>query len=161
MAQFDLAKNTSPGGFFPICTIGRVNSPQPHGFRERVHHFYQRVPSQSEKSLRRSAFHASVNPLDQCHRSRIRGPLSKFDDAAITTLTSGVGGSDVLEQHLGAASSKLIAAQEGNGMAAGMEITAFAESHEPLRVGTERFGLGKGGGDLAMLNQAARKVAQE
>src|SRR5690606_22590968 len=101
------------------------------------------------------------DPLDQRHGRGVGGTLAELEDTAVTALTVGAGGSDVLEQGLGAALGELAAAEQGDRAATAVKVALLTERDELLREGTQRFRFREGGADLAVLDQTAGEVAEQ
>ena len=86
----------------------------------------------------------------------IAGPLANADDAGVATLPVGMLFAEVGEQFL----DEVLLAEEGDGLPALVQGATLGESDHPVGVLADFLGFGNGGGDAAVLNQAADQIGQ-
>src|SRR5205085_2899560 len=95
--------------------------------------------------------------FDDRDRRRVRLANAGLDDAAIAAVTLGVARSDHVKQ-LG---QLRIVHQARLGDAAVRKTAALGQRHQLLDVRAKLFRLGRGGGDLLVLDERGRHVAEQ
>ena len=97
-----------------------------------------------------------VDDLDERHRRAVRLALAQLHDAAVPALAV-LRGLCHFREELG---NDLRLRERGQGLPAGVEGGLLGQGDELLHVGAESLGLGQGGGDAAVADEAASLVGQ-
>src|ERR1035437_2128006 len=97
-----------------------------------------------------------VHPFEDGALGGVALALVHLDDAGVAAVAVFEGGGDVCEEGFGG----VFLAQTGGGQTAGVEGAFLAKGDEFLGDGPRGLGLGEGGGDAFVLDEAANEVGE-
>ena len=97
-----------------------------------------------------------IDNFDHGHKGGISQTLAQLDDAGIAALAFRAKRSDFIKQPLNG--GRIM--NGGGSQAAGMHVTALGKRNQLFHIGAQGLGLGQGGGDASIEDEAACLVGE-